>query len=139
MSAAINYANKEWGWQLDNPAQGQRLKEPNGRVRWITQAEADALIRAAEATRTPHLADFIRLALHTGMRRGEILGLEWRRVDLQAGLIHLEAEHTKTGHRRSVPLNAHAAIINRARFRAQHFARELPGCSATRPVNGSAA
>ena len=55
-------------------------------------------------------------------RRGELLGLEWRRVDLQAGLIHLEAEHTKSNRRRSVPMNAEAraAIMNRLRFRAQH-------------------
>ena len=56
------------------------------------------------------------------MRRGELLGLEWRRVDLQAGLIHLEADHTKAGKRRSVPMNAVAreAIMARPSFRAQH-------------------
>ncbi|MEW6037758.1 MAG: tyrosine-type recombinase/integrase [Pseudomonadota bacterium] len=69
-----------------------------------------------------HLSDFIRLALNTGCRAGELLGLEWKRVDLKVGLIHLEAQHTKTGKRRSVPLNqtARQAIISRARFRAQH-------------------
>jgi integrase len=51
-----------------------------------------------------------------------MLGLEWRRVDLHARLIHLEAEHTKTSRRRSVPLNdeAYNAILEASRFRAQH-------------------
>ena len=51
-----------------------------------------------------------------------MLGLEWRRVDLQAGLIYLEGEHTKSRKRRSVPLNAEAraAIVSRARYRAEH-------------------
>lgn len=123
LSAAINYARREWDWDIPNPAARRKLKEPEGRVRWITRAEALSLIRAAESEpKAAHLVDFIRLALHTGCRKSELLGLEWKRVDLQAGLIHLEAEHTKAGRRRSVPMNseARAAIINRARFRAQH-------------------
>ena len=61
-------------------------------------------------------------ALHTGMRRGELLGLEWSRVDFHAGLLHLEASHTKTATRRSVPINATArdALLSRARYRATH-------------------
>ena len=123
LSSAINYARREWDWVIPNPAARRKLKEPEGRVRWITRAEAAALISAAESEpKAAHLADFIRLALHTGCRKGELLGLEWKRVDLQAGLIHLEAEHTKAGRRRAVPMNreARAAIIGRARFRAQH-------------------
>lgn len=123
LSAAINYAQREWGWDVPNPAARRRLREPEGRVRWITKAEAAALMRSADKDRRAlHLPDFIRLALHTGMRRGEMLGLEWRRVDLQAGLIYLEGMHTKSGKRRSVPLNAEAraALISRAGFRARH-------------------
>jgi integrase len=123
LSSAFNYAREEWGWDIPNPAKGRRLKEPEGRVRWITREEADALISAAEREpKAPHLADFIRLALNTGCRRDELLRLEWRRVDLQAELIHLTAHHTKSGKRRSVPLNrtAKKAIIARAAFRAQH-------------------
>lgn len=123
LSSAINYARREWSWDIPNPVQGRRLREPEGRVRWISRAEAVALLRVAAAEpKAPHLVDFIRLALHTGCRRGELLGLEWRRIDLQAGLIHLEAEHTKTKRRRSIPMNAEAraAIMGRLRFRAQH-------------------
>lgn len=48
------------------------------------------------------------------------LGLEWPRVDLQNGLFYLEGRHTKSGRRRSIPLNetARAVILNRMRFRA---------------------
>lgn len=120
-SAALNFARTELEWNIPNPVTGRKLKEPEGRLRWLSQTEADALIRAAETEpKAPHLPDFIRLALHTGMRRGELLGLEWRRVDLKAGLIHLEASHTKTGKRRSIPLNepARTAILSRMKFRA---------------------
>ena len=123
LSSAINYARMEWDWDIPNPAQGRRLREPEGRVRWITREQAEALIRAAESEpQAPHLADFIRLALNTGCRRDEMLQLEWGRVDLQADLIHLEGHHTKSGKRRSVPLNttARQAIEARKAFRAEH-------------------
>ena len=123
MSVAINYARKEWGWNLPNPVQGNRVPEPEGRVRWITREEAQALIVAAGCeSRAPHLPDFLRLALHTGMRRGEMLGLEWRRVDLRSDLVYLNPQHTKTKRRRSIPINAVAkdALLGRARFRAVH-------------------
>ena len=122
-SAAVNWARKELEWDVLNPFQNRRQKEPEGRIRWITRAESVAFIRAAETEpKACHLVDFIRLGLHTGMRRGEMLGLEWRRVDLQEGLIYLEAQHQKSGRIGSVPLNkeARAAIISRANFRATH-------------------
>jgi integrase len=123
LSSAINYAPRELEWNIPNPVQGRKLQAPEARVRWISQEEASSLILAAESEPTaPHLPDFIRLALNTGCRRDEMLRMEWSRVDLQGRLMHLEGHHTKSGRRRSIPLNdvARAAIVNRARFRAQH-------------------
>ncbi len=122
-SAALNWARRELDWNVPNPFLGMRLPEPDGRTRWLTQAEATALLQAAERLqRAPHLQDFILLGLHTGMRPGELLGLEWKRVDLQANLVYLEAKNQKSGKPGSVPLNtiAREAILSRARFRAQH-------------------
>lgn len=122
-SSAINYARNEWDWDIPNPVMGKRLREPEGRIRWLTKEEAKQLIEAAGTdSRAAHLPDFIRLAVNTGMRRGEMLGLEWRHVDLKANLVRLDSEHTKAGKRRGVPLNdeARSAILNRARFRAEH-------------------
>lgn len=122
-SSAINYARNEWDWDIPNPAMGKRLREPEGRIRWLTKEQAAELIKAAETDpRATHLPDLIRLAVNTGMRKGEMLGLNWQRVDLTANLVHLGAEHTKAGKRRSVPLNdeARTALLNRARFRAQY-------------------
>ncbi len=123
LSAAINYARREWEWEIPNPVPGRKLREPEGRVRWLTREEANRLLEAsAREPQAPHLGDFIRLALNTGCRKGELLRLDWTRVDLQAGLIRLEADHTKTLKRRSVPLNKDArdAIVSRSRFRARH-------------------
>lgn len=100
------------------------LKEPQGRLRWITREEAERLILEAskETRKSPHLADFIRLALNTGCRKNELLKLSWDRVDLEAGNFRLEGENTKNGKRRFVPLSsvARSALENRAKFRAEH-------------------
>lgn len=122
LSAAINHCRIQLEWNLPNPTHGRMLKEPPGRVRWITRAEAARLIEEAGKLRFAYLSDLLTVALHTGMRREEMLGLEWRRVDLQAGVIRLEGKHTKAGKPRTVPLNkaARTAIVRRARFRAAH-------------------
>jgi integrase len=122
-SAAIGYAQREWGWDIPNPARGCRQREPEGRVRWITRAQAEKLIdEASKEPRAPHLPDLIRIAVHTGMRRAELLWLEWSRVDLENRLIYLDACHTKAGRRRSVPLNrnAYEAVVRRKQFRDEH-------------------
>ena len=118
MSAALNWARKELEWEVPNPFQARRLKEPAGRNRWLSQAEASLLIQAAErARRSPHLADFIRLGLNTGMRPGELLKLTWARVDLEMGLIYLDADDQKNGKLGSVPLNREAQAVMDARNR----------------------
>ncbi|EIC21679.1 site-specific integrase [Thiorhodovibrio frisius] len=123
LSAAINRYNRDFIDSLPNPAKGRRLQEPEARIRYLTRREAENLIAQAEtAFRAPHLPDFIRLALHTGCRAQEMLGLEWSRVDLEGRLIFLERQHTKAGRRRSVPLNdvAYKAIQSRQVFCQEH-------------------
>jgi integrase len=123
LSASINYAVRRWDWELSNPVSGMSLKQPEGRLRWITRAEVEALIREAEKNwKSEHLADFIRLAVNTGCRKGELLGLEWSRVNLHDRYIRLDGNHTKSGKRRFVPLTEEArqALLSRARLRAEH-------------------
>ena len=120
LSAAIRWARRDLEWNIPNPAEGRRLKEPEGRIRWIDREESEQLLAAAAST--PHLVDFIRLGLNTGMRKGEMLGLDWRRVDLKANLVYLGSQHQKSGKHGSVPLNqaAREALLSRANFRATY-------------------
>ena len=102
LSAAINYARKRWDWDIQNPVTGMSLREPEGRLRWISRAEADVLIcEAKKEPKSQHLADFIRLALNTGCRKNELLKLTWDRVDLTANVLRLEGRDTKNGKRRA--------------------------------------
>lgn len=124
LSAAINYCVRELEWQIPNPVTGRKLREPEGRVRWLTRAEFELLCRTARQQRNgERLEDFLRLAVATGARKEELLGLELRRVDLEHRRILLEQDHTKGDRRRTIPLNemAVAAIRRRLAWRAERW------------------
>ncbi|KMY66196.1 hypothetical protein AAU61_17000 [Desulfocarbo indianensis] len=57
-----------------------------------------------------HLADYLKpvamTGYLTGMRRGEILNLEWSQVDLEDGTLDLSPEDTKTGEPRVIYLSS---------------------------------
>jgi integrase len=61
-----------------------------------------------------YLEPFVILAINTGMRRGEIFGLEWQHVDLANGYLTIIASNSKSGQGRHIPLNneAKAALNN---------------------------
>lgn len=80
------------------------IRQDNGRIRWLTVEEVDRLLHEAGRTRGGLLAPLIFAALHTGARRGELLKLEWRFVDLQTGTITFVAETTKSRRTRIVPM-----------------------------------
>lgn len=111
--AAINFVRLEFDRpDLPNPVASLGLQEPEGRVRYLTREEAARLIAAADQFSTrPHLAAFIRLALNTGCRKGELLNLEWSRVDLDRRLILLQAKDNKSKRRRTIPLNDDAVGV----------------------------
>jgi integrase len=65
----------------------------------------------ALGTYTDHITPIVRLALQTGLRRGELFQLRWSDVDLDAARLIVRGDGTKTGQTRHVPLNASAGAI----------------------------
>jgi integrase len=89
-----------WGLLATNPIlRVKKLPEPEGRVRYLEAEEIERLLAACP----PHLGPIVVCALHTGMRRGEILGLTWERVDMENRMIRVTG--TKSGKSRSIPIN----------------------------------
>jgi integrase len=66
-----------------------RLHVPTFPGRILAKEEEGRLLAACESVRAPYLRSLVRLALNTGMRKGEILLLQWAQVDLTNRLIHV--------------------------------------------------
>ncbi|MEZ5290150.1 MAG: site-specific integrase [Vicinamibacterales bacterium] len=81
-------------------------REPK-RTRRLQEGEGDRLLAACG----PHLRAVVEAALETGMRRGELLGLQWCDVALQAGEIRVPAAKTKTATGRTVPISRRLAAV----------------------------
>ncbi|MBT6272604.1 MAG: tyrosine-type recombinase/integrase, partial [Chromatiales bacterium] len=88
LSVALSIAVTEWEWLESNPMKKvRRPTEPRGRVRFLDEDECDRLLQACRESRSPHLYPAVLLAVSTGMRRGEVLGLRWLNVELKIGRI----------------------------------------------------
>jgi len=51
-----------------------------------------------------HTKQILSTGFYTGMRKGEILGLTWDKVDMKNRVISLDTEDTKNGEGRNVPI-----------------------------------
>lgn len=83
-SVFINTAWEEKDWDLPNPFDGMcRGLKPNIKRRTLTQEEQSAMLLAlAQPWR-----DVCAFILETAMRDGEVINLEWERVNLSGGYI----------------------------------------------------
>jgi integrase len=89
------------GWT--NPCRDVRLlREPAGRVRFLDEDERVRLLQACQESRYPRLHALVLMAMLTGARKGELMALRWRQVDLEAGVAHLDK--SKNGDRRTLVL-----------------------------------
>jgi len=92
-----------------NPARRVPRFREHARERWLTPAEVRRILRALEAERNVSVRGFFWLLLMTGCRKRELLHARWSALDLESGLLRLNA--TKNGRTHYVPLAAPALRI----------------------------
>ena len=114
LSHAIDTARREWDIYLpENPCTlVRRPSQGRPRNRRLQGDEEQRLLKACRAARNTWLVHFVALAIETGMRRSELLGVLWANVDLERRVAHLPI--TKNGESRGVPLSSRAVAILRA-------------------------
>lgn len=73
---------------------------------WRRERGHEELRDLRTVTFVDHLRPIIMTALHTGLRRGELFGLEWRDVDFRKKNLTVRPANAKSGNQRIVSLNA---------------------------------
>lgn len=140
LSVALNLAAGEWMWISSNPMAGlRRLREEKHRVvvegekrePYLDAVERQRLMEAVEATGHRNLADLVVLALSSGARQGELLGLTWRdvRIDPSEGIATLSFIDTKNGESRSVDVVGPGfdVLVRRRKIRRLDNTHLFPG------------
>ena len=100
-------ARQQWRMEVHNPVAGEIKLPSNGkpRDRRLQGKEAGLLLKHL----TGETKAIFELAIETGMRRSEMLSLEWRNVDLKKLVAVLK--DTKNGEIRAVPLSSTAIRV----------------------------
>ncbi|MCZ7938012.1 tyrosine-type recombinase/integrase [Agrobacterium salinitolerans] len=108
LSHVLEVAIRDWGLPLAKNVV-KLVRRPvirNERSRRLAPDEEQRLLNACDAGKIPFLRALLIVAIETGMRRGELLGLKW--TDFSHNRRVLSLALTKNGSGREVPLSQRA-------------------------------
>lgn len=141
LSAVLSAAVEDWRWIAAHPLRGSgRRKQAKGereaeRERLLTPEEREAFWAACRKSRDRRLYPLVICALETGARQGELMGLEWARVQLRPtvyipqtgerrpGVPQGEVVDTKNGESRILYFRGEAADMLRELARSPKLSR----------------
>ncbi|GEO14760.1 tyrosine-type recombinase/integrase [Microvirga aerophila] len=104
-------ARSEWNVPLtSNPVHAIKLpSDSRPRERRLEEHETEQILNALGKRTAWYLRPLLLLAIETGMRRGELLSVRWRDVNLRTCTVKLY--RTKNGEPRVVPLTPKAVVL----------------------------
>jgi integrase len=114
----------EWGKIKESPTRKVKpLKGVTKRLRYLMPDEVQRLISNC----SDHLKPIVIVAVHTGMRKGEVLSLRWEQIDFEKGIITLV--DTKNDQRRYVPMDetVKSTLMSMERKSEYAFCGKKPG------------
>lgn len=112
LSKILKFGESECGIVLPRGNPVSKVRKPaegRSRDRRLTDQEWTELEKECRASRNIYLWPAVELAVETGMRQGEILGLDWADVDMKKKFVQLR--DTKNGEDRAVPLSPAALTV----------------------------
>lgn len=117
LGSVLHRAMREWEW-LDRVPKFPETQKVQRRVRWLTPEEAHRLIQCLP----PATAAMAQFALATGLRKSNVMRLEWSQVDMARKVCWIYADQAKAGKDIHVTLNATAmAVLERQRGKHDRF------------------
>jgi integrase len=115
LRAMYNFAKKQRLYQGENPAAGNGKFHLPSRERYLQADEANKFFKALDSHQDQDFADFVRVALYTGARRGNVLRMRWDEVNLDGARWTLSGERMKNGENLTVPLVSETVAVLRRR------------------------
>ena len=98
-------------WEVIDSHDLQKVKAQtvdNAKVRYLSKDEEYRLRESLAKFDIKHLTTIVILAINTGMRKGEILSLNWNDVNLENKVLTVDFQNAKSGNTRHIPLNTQA-------------------------------
>ncbi|WP_414041934.1 tyrosine-type recombinase/integrase [Acidithiobacillus sp. M4-SHS-6] len=108
---AILRACVEWDW-LDTAPTFRQYKESSGRILWLTREQANKLLDELPE----HLRDMAAFTLATGLRRRNVMHLQWSQIDMHKKLAWIHSDQAKARKAIGVPLGKTAIAILQRRL-----------------------
>ena len=105
----FNWALKSELWRGENPARGITPFPESSRTRFLQPDELPKLFKALSQERNLDLRDFVLLALFTGARRANVLGMRFDQLDLKRGLWTIPEPKSRVPY--TIPLTEEAVEI----------------------------
>jgi len=115
MKAILRAAERDWKWLEKAPV----IKVPsvrNKRVRWLEPEEAKRLVDECPEP----LKSVVKFALSTGLRRSNIINMEWQQIDMQRRVAWVNPEDSKSNRAIGVALNDTACKVLRDQIGNHH-------------------
>lgn len=115
MKAILRSAERDWKWLEKAPV----IKVPsvrNKRVRWLEPEEAKRLVDECPEP----LKSVVKFALSTGLRRSNIINMEWQQIDMQRRVAWVNPEDSKSNRAIGVALNDTACKVLRDQIGNHH-------------------
>ena len=100
LRAVMNAAAREYQW-LDSAPLFRCIPERNERLRFLTPPEVHRLLNALKE---PYRS-MAKLAVATGLRQANVLGLTWKQVDFTKRVLTFPEQVMKNGLPLSIPIN----------------------------------
>lgn len=133
LSHALSVGIREFCWLDDNPMRRiKKLKEPDGRERYLSDEERKKLLQVAQQQGDEALYLLIVMAISTGARKNELLSLKWSAVDFERR--QMTFYKTKNGERRTVHLGSPAFELLQAWHGKAKKKHVFPARTADKPM-----
>jgi len=84
------------------------LTVDNSKVRYLSKDEETRLRESLKSREADFLEVIVLVAMNTGMRKGELLLLEWSHIDFENKILTVDFQNAKSGSTRHLPLNTQA-------------------------------